>query len=278
VHDSVIVVLLVVAWLVVLVPMLARHRQQVRRTADAALATRVLHRGDSGVALAARPGPAAGHPSDPGWVAQDELELEEETVDEQHAHEDDAHEDDAHEDDAHEDDAHEDVPERLEAEHAPLDGSQDHPGAENGHRTGRGGFDPRADAVARRARHVFRQRVSLVLLAVVVVTLLGALVGVGQLWWPHLLADLALVGYLAFLRRQTRIEEDVRERRQHRMGRARLGIEVDSEHAEQLGGVPRRLRRPGAVVLEIDDEDPAFDELGPPLAPAEMELPRASGQ
>jgi hypothetical protein len=262
VQDSVIVVVLVGAWLVVLVPMLARHRQQVRRTADAALASRVLHRGDSGVALAARPGPAAGHPSDPGWVAQDELELEEEIVDEQHAHQDDV----------------EAVAEHLGTEDAPLDESEGHSGAENVHRTGRGGFDPRADAVARRARYAFRQRVSLTLLAVVVVTLLGALVGVGQLWWPHLLADLALVGYLAFLRRQTRIEEDVRERRLHRMGRARLGIEVDSEHAEQLGGVPRRLRRPGAVVLEIDDEDPAFDELEPPLAPAEMELPRASGQ
>ena len=68
------------------------------------------------------------------------------------------------------------------------------------------------------------------------------------------------------------------QRRIARLARARLGVEVDDEYAEKLGGVPRRLRRPGAVVLEIDDEDPAFDELEPPLAPAEMELPRASGQ
>lgn len=258
-HDSLIFVVLVGAWLVILVPMLAQHRQQVRRTADAALATRVLHRGDSGVRLAIRRGPAAGHPSDPYWVAEQDVdELEEETVDAQHEHEAEGHEDE-----------HPLPGERDEAERAE---------AERVHRAGRGGFDPQADAVARRARYAFRQRVTLGLLAIVVVTLLGGLVGMSVLWWPHLLADLSLVGYLAFLRRQTRIEEDVRERRLHRMGRARLGIEVDSEHAERLGGVPRRLRRPGAVVLEIDDEDPAFDELHAPLAPAEMELPRASGQ
>ena len=41
--------------------------------------------------------------------------------------------------------------------------------------------------------------------------------------------------------------------------RARLGVE--SREDDELSIVPPRLRRPGAVVLEIDDEDPAFDVL-----------------
>lgn len=243
-YDSVIFVVLVGAWLVVLVPILAKHRQEVRRTADAALATRVLYRGDSGIRLAMRSGPAAGHPSDPHWTPEQRTEFEEDPVDDEHAHTD-----------------------LAEADQPPT------------HRSGRGGFDPHADAMARRARAAFRQRVTVILLVVAGVTLVGALVGFSALWWPQLLVDLALVGYLAYLRRQTRIEEDVRERRLARMGRARLGVDsVDDEHDEHYGAVPKRLRRPGAVVLEIDDEDPAFDELDTPTAPAEMELPRASGQ
>ena len=266
-HDSLIFVVLAGAWLVLLVPMLAQHRQQVRRIADAALATRVLHRGDSGVRLAVRRGPAAGHPSDPYWTAEQGVdEIEEETVDEQDGQDDEGYAN------------HANGHPRLDRRRA--DGQiEDGEGAdEHVHRAGRGGYDPQADAIARRARHAFRQRVTLTLLAVAVLTLLGGLVGVSALWWPHLLTDLTVVGYLTFLRRQTRIEEDVRERRIARHARARLGVEVDDEYAEKLGGVPRRLRRPGAVVLEIDDEDPAFDELEPPFAPAEMELPRASGQ
>src|SRR5690349_19144548 len=43
--SSLIVVALVVAWLVVLVPMIVRKRQEIARTADSALAARVVHSG-----------------------------------------------------------------------------------------------------------------------------------------------------------------------------------------------------------------------------------------
>src|SRR3954454_504430 len=43
--SSVIVVALAAAWLVVLVPMVARRRQQVAHTADSALAARVVRSG-----------------------------------------------------------------------------------------------------------------------------------------------------------------------------------------------------------------------------------------
>ena len=78
--------------------------------------------------------------------------------------------------------------------------------------------------------------------------------------------------YLGYLRRQTRIEERVRRRRVQRMARSRLGVENTEDRDLDL--LPSRLRRPGAVVLEIDDEDPIFEHLelravGPRVRPAE---------
>lgn len=235
--SSLIFVLLVAAWLAVLVPMVAKHRREIRRTGDGALATRVLHHGGSVVRLR-RPGPAAGHRSDPDWQVHDH---EEAAVDDQSSE-------------------HEAVAQEQE-EHAPR-------------RTGRGGYDPEADAVARMARYAFRQRVVVGLLIGAVLTAILALVAFPSLWWVHVVLDLALVGYLAYLRRQVRIEEDIRERRMARLGRARLG--VDSKVDEEFAAVPRRLRRPGAVVLEVDDEDPAFEDLDE--YPGEYALPHASGQ
>ena len=44
-----------------------------------------------------------------------------------------------------------------------------------------------------------------------------------------------------------------------RLNRSRLGVESHSD--DELRLVPARLRRPGAVVLEADDEDPVFEHL-----------------
>ena len=44
-----------------------------------------------------------------------------------------------------------------------------------------------------------------------------------------------------------------------RMARSRLGVENTDDREFDL--VPSRLRRPGSVVLEIDDEDPIFEHL-----------------
>ncbi|MEO6880760.1 MAG: gephyrin-like molybdotransferase receptor GlpR [Mycobacteriaceae bacterium] len=274
-HDSLIFVLLIFAWLVVLVPMLAKHRQEVRRTADAALATRVLHRGDSGIRLSLRRRPARGHPSDPRWVpkpqerANEPDETEEVAVaTQQHDH------DEIREHDEHRDDGVNHGSHVAGAGEVELD---EHYGT-SPRRPGRGGFDPGADALARQARFGVRRRVASALLGAAVVTLLGALVGLGFLWWPQLVLDVALVGYLGYLRRQTRIEADVRERRLARIGRVRLGVDVADGPDQPGGTLPRRLRRPGAVVLEIDDEDPAFDELDYPAVPEEVRLPRAAGE
>ena len=79
---------------------------------------------------------------------------------------------------------------------------------------------------------------------------------------------------------QTRIEEKVRRRRMQRMARARLGVENAADR--EFDVVPSRLRRPGAVVLEIDDEDPIFEHLEHAVPMRTYgwprDLPRAVGQ
>ena len=82
--------------------------------------------------------------------------------------------------------------------------------------------------------------------------------------------------YLGYLRRQTRIEERVRRRRVQRAARSRLGVENTEDRDLDL--LPPRLRRPGAVVLEIDDEDPIFEHLEYAPSAREYHLPRAAGQ
>src|SRR6476659_1288601 len=63
--QSLLWISLVVLWLFVLVPMLVSKRENVRRTSDVALATRVLN--SSGGRLLRKRRPAAGHFSDPHW-------------------------------------------------------------------------------------------------------------------------------------------------------------------------------------------------------------------
>ncbi|WP_227979778.1 gephyrin-like molybdotransferase receptor GlpR [Nocardia spumae] len=64
--NSILWIALVVLWVCVLFPMLADRHPRIRRTTDAALATRVLHRG--GTRRRAKKGPATGHETDPDWV------------------------------------------------------------------------------------------------------------------------------------------------------------------------------------------------------------------
>lgn len=125
-------------------------------------------------------------------------------------------------------------------------------------RRGRGGFDPQADAAARAARYEFRQRTVLGLLIAAIMTGALALIVSPAMWWLAGLAGVALVGYLFYLRRQVRLEQEIRRRRLARLQRSRhSGAHADEDRAD----VPDRLRRPGAVVLEVDDEDPAFEHL-----------------
>jgi hypothetical protein len=95
-------------------------------------------------------------------------------------------------------------------------------------------------------------------------------------WWVCGVASAVTVLYLAYLRRQTRIEERLRRRRMQRIARSRLGVENTDD--PEFDVVPARLRRPGAVVLEIDDEDPMFEHLDYAPSAGDYDLPRAAGQ
>ena len=143
-------------------------------------------------------------------------------------------------------------------------------------RRGRGGFDPVSDARYSETRFARRRRSVGVLAAFIVAgVILGALVG-GWTWWVPLAGAGLMVLYLVYLRRTVIAENELRARRIRRMKMARLGVRNSED--EELG-VPERLRRPGAVVVELDDEDPDFADL--PYATYEFpeeDIRRAAGQ
>lgn len=123
---------------------------------------------------------------------------------------------------------------------------------------GRGIYNPVASRQLAEQRQARRRRVLLVLVAVSVLSLIGAVALSGALWIVTL-AGAALTGmYLYSLRKQTLAERELQRRRLARMRRARLGVRNTDDR--ELG-VPDRLRRPGAVVVESDDDDPEFAAL-----------------
>lgn len=125
-------------------------------------------------------------------------------------------------------------------------------------RRGRGVYDPVASAELARQRQNRRKRVLLVLLALCALTF-GTSLALGGAVWLTFIAMVAFTAfYLVMLRRQAVEERELRHRRLARMRRARLGVRNTED--DELG-VPDRLMRPGAVILETDDNDPALSNL-----------------
>jgi hypothetical protein len=127
-------------------------------------------------------------------------------------------------------------------------------------RRGRGGFDPEAAEATRAFRYQQRRRITLILLLATVAFSVAAALIVSWLWVGAVASLALLVGYLAYLRRQVRIEAAIRQRRMERLQRARQ-IRPESARA------PRRSRggmsavQPGRSVVDLDDDDPGFDDL-----------------
>jgi hypothetical protein len=121
----------------------------------------------------------------------------------------------------------------------------------------------------------FRKRVLLAMGVALLTSAIVAYVVTPTMWWVCGTVGAVTLLYLGYLRRQTRIEERVRRRRAQRMARSRLGVENTNDG--EFDVVPSRLRRPGSVVLEIDDEDPIFEHLDH-AAYEEYHLARASGE
>lgn len=274
--SSLIIVALVVAWLLVLVPIVARRRQEVARTADSTLAARVVRSG--GVRSTAEKESTM---SDSGEADterdtvefDDDFETEFETDFETDEDFDEAVDEDSVE-------YYDEYSEQLE-----HDGYE--PAEPRPYRPGRGGFDPEAAAMTARARYTFRQRVVVLMLTAALVTGLVAVTVSPLMWWAHAAVDIGLVGYLGYLRRQVRIEEEIRERRMARLGTPQRRVAAPVAHPEhdahgpalddvvdEAPPAPRLPQRqpltrhvhPGTVVVDTDDEDPMFAELEEPGA------------
>ncbi|UXA17171.1 gephyrin-like molybdotransferase receptor GlpR [Mycobacterium sp. SMC-4] len=134
--------------------------------------------------------------------------------------------------------------------------------------------DTAAAVSARKYR--FRTRTLTVMAVLLLTSAVAAMTWSSSMWWVCGTVGVVAALYLAYLRRQTRIEEQVRRRRAQRMARSRLGVENTSDR--EFDVVPSRLRRPGAAVLEIDDEDPEFEHLDYVAFARHYDLPRAAGQ
>lgn len=142
-------------------------------------------------------------------------------------------------------------------------------------RRGRGGYDPEAAEATRAYKYRQRRRVSLVLAAATVLFTLAAFLLFSWLWVGAVVSVALLVLYLAYLRRQVKIEAQIRQRRMERLQRAR---QIRPEYGR--GRPPARAGRsaagPGRTVVDLDDDDPTFDHLeayDPPVT-----YRRASGQ
>lgn len=321
--SSVVFAALVLAWLVVLVPVVARRRQMVPRTAEADLSSKVLTRGAAGAPIEkvapeevpvadVRPngrgatamsrlsaGSAGGRGATALAEREDDADLDRELDLDAHDGADGA---DGAEDDDRPSASRERVLERpgaatddpddrfdggFDDRYDDVDGFDDRDDEDDdpdereprAFRPGRGGFDPEAAEVAAHARYAFRQRVALGLIAVAVLAALAALVVTPALWWLHAASALVLIGYLVFLRRQTRIEEEVRSRRAARLSGERRALEARRARQAQHDDLMAAHRResedwdgawPDDAAEELDEVDDT-DEVP---APVEEPAPR----
>jgi hypothetical protein len=137
-------------------------------------------------------------------------------------------------------------------------------------------YESKTAAAVGARKYKFRKRMLTVMAALVVASGAAAFTAAPAAWWACGSIGVVTVLYLGYLRRQTRIEERLRRRRAQRIARARLGVENTDDR--EFDVVPSRLRRPGSVVLEIDDEDPIFEHLDYAPFAREFDLPHAAGQ
>ena len=134
-------------------------------------------------------------------------------------------------------------------------------------------YESKTAAAVSARKYKFRKRMLTLMAVALVASAAAAFTWRRWPWWVCGAIGAVTVLYLAYLRRQTRIEERLRRRRTQRVARSRLGVENTDDR--EFDVVPSRLRRPGSVVLEIDDEDPIFEHLDyAPVRPRLRPAPR----
>jgi hypothetical protein len=180
----------VATWLAVLVPMIARRRQPMSRPSDAALSCRVLER------------PRKQRRRNQEVTAMDSARTEATAQHQQPA---------------------------SAAPESGGPGTSERPGSAR-YRPGRGGYDAEAAALAAEARYTFRQRMVLILVLFAIISaVLAATLRMIDAWYLHGAVDLSLIGYLVYLRRQVRLEQTIRARREARGAGTRRGGAIRGE-------------------------------------------------
>jgi hypothetical protein len=137
-------------------------------------------------------------------------------------------------------------------------------------------YETKTGAAVSARKYKFRKRMLTAMAVLVIASLAAAYTLTPMMWWVSAAVSAMTLLYLGYLRRQTRIEERLRRRRAQRIARSRLGVENTDDR--EFDVVPSRLRRPGAQVLEIDDEDPIFEHLDYAPFARHFDLPHAAGQ
>lgn len=269
--SSLIFACLVVLWLLILVPAVARRQQEVARLSPAVLSGRVLdrpmrhrlpevdmteRRDDGGATTVGELVDQRDDVPSPRDAGADEDELRDEldreldpdeigreldeadhgstdrTVDRTSTGRDAEWDDDLDRDDMDRD---------LDRDEP--DDDRERPAVR--YRPGRGGFDPDAAAATAHAKYAFRQRLVLALLVLLLGAGALALLVSDVFWWAAGGVGLLLAGYLTYLRRQVRIEESIRARRTARLAGTRRA-QAAAEDPELDGWAPREF--------ETDDE------------------------
>lgn len=255
---------LVVVWLLILVPAVARHQQEVARPSVAALSGRVLerpqrrHRTEEVDDVHDTDEPAGRDGGGATTVAQAVATRTEvqAPVPDHRGPESRIPESPAPDDTYEYDEQYDEVDDERWERPAPR------------YRPGRGGFDPDAAALTASARYGFRQRVVLGLLIGAVGTAVVAAFAVPAMWWLHLLVDVALVGYLVYLRGQVRMEEAIRDRRAARMAGTHRPRSADDPELDEWARHGQEAR-PG----DVDDSDDDLVESPPARAPQPLPEP-----
>jgi hypothetical protein len=247
--SSLVIGALVVAWLVVLVPMISRRHKEVVRTGDAVLAARVVRSGAGSAGLGSGASRDARREAHTMLRRRDEdavnyAAIQQETTE---------------------------LPLPADDDLADADGFTQAPPARcppRAYRPGRGGYDEHSAELQASAKYAARRRAvgTMVIIAAGLAVL--AALGPAGVWWLQLVADLALVGYLGYLRRQVRIEEAIRRRRAARLRAAAEDAGYEPRARPCADDEPPVPSYPGARMVSVDDDDPAFDELEEDVIPA----------
>ena len=259
---------LVVFWLLILVPAVARHQQEVARPSGASLAGRVLDRPRRRGYQGRRTGRLLTEEGD-AWTLtldQDDTPTARET---ERPWVSAARAAPARRGGGRRADEHDDRRRRPEPEPVVADDADDESDVRwerppPRYRPGRGGYDPDEDAETARARYAFRQRVVLTLLVCALLTGVAAAAAFPVVWWAHGAIDLALVVYLIYLRRQVRMEATIRDRRAARMAGTRRTLAADDRDLDEWARRGREVtRRPSRPRPTTPTPEPEADRAEP---------------